>query len=44
MKEKNHIPLPNHNIPNLKLQITNLTNNSIKYKKLTFLNKNQITP
>lgn len=43
-KKGSHIPLPNHNIPNLKLQVADLTGSSIRYEGLAFLGKNQIAP
>lgn len=36
-KKGSHIPLPNHNIPNLKLQVADLTGSSIRYEGLAFL-------
>lgn len=43
-KKGNHIPLPNYNIPNLKLQVADLTASHIRYEGLAFLGKNQIGP
>lgn len=36
-KKGNHIPLPNYNIPNLKLQVADLTASEIRYEGLAFL-------